>query len=276
MYKFDEEAHRHLLDGKPVFGTTTLIKAMFPPQLTAWASGVSLKLFGWLHPTYNSKQARLTTIEYFRQMIEKLSDEEYDDLLQRAYKETEKIMKDAGAYGSDAHGAIETAVLTAIRDNGGLLQTTSYDHPAVERFARWGRGKKFLLSEVNTYSRELRLGGVVDLVYEEDGAKYIGDIKTSRDIYPEHFIQMGLYDVQQRESGFVTSEGSFVHEPILDIQGYTVINIPRADEGEMRFKTYRNVESLRKFGRVLVESYLLKLELNTICKPPPKKRKKQL
>ena len=53
-YKFNEQDHIHTLDGKPLKGTTTVIKEVLPPPLAYYGSGMACKEMGW----YDRKQGR--------------------------------------------------------------------------------------------------------------------------------------------------------------------------------------------------------------------------
>ena len=52
--------------------------------------------------------------------------------------------------------------------------------------------------------------GTTDLVLEIKGKKYIGDVKTSSAIYPEHFYQMAGYRAMLEEMGETGFDGSVV------------------------------------------------------------------
>lgn len=272
-YQYTEDGHRHelvlTLEGgaekaSPLMGTTTIIHEVLPPNLAWWASGMALKQFGWTNPKQVKRFDGIKEAIEAQKKIKKMPGIEYYDYLQKCYRAHDEFKKDAGEYGTEAHAAIETAVKEAIEKSGGYLDPHPYEHEAVERFAQWGRGKMFIHSEVHVYSEELWIGGIVDLVYMEGDDVFLGDVKTSKSMYPSHFIQMGLYDVQQLENGFVDAKGTKVGEP-KDIKGYTVINIPR-DQEHVDFKTFAGTERLRAFGPNLVKSYKVLEDLKEILK----------
>lgn len=264
-YTFSEAKHVHSLEDKPLMGTTTLIHEVLPPQLTWWAAGMALKGLGWENKKYVKTEDRIHTIEAWMEENRELFNDpiKWDEHLQLCYRAHDDNKKEAGEWGSVAHNDIEVAVKEAITNNLGYLRDEEYSNEAVERFATWGRGKQFIHSEVNVYSEVMWLGGIVDLIYQEGNETYIGDIKTSKGIYPSHFIQEGLYDLQQSENGFFDSEGNKVGEP-LKIDGYTVINIPRIN-AELNVKTFRDTEGLKALGRNLVDTYRTLQTLKDIC-----------
>lgn len=264
-YTFNEVKHIHQLGDKPLMGTTTLIHEVLPPNLTWWAAGMALKGMGWENKKLVKTEDRIATVTaWLETNRDKFTDPVlWEEHLQLCYKAHDENKKEAGAGGTEIHEAIEVAINEAITNNKGLLYESAYDNEAVERFAQWGRGKRFIYSEVNVYSEALWLGGVIDIVYEEEGLYYIGDIKTSKAIYPSQFIQEGLYDLQQSENGFFTAEGKKVGEPIT-ISGYTIINIPRIN-ADLNVKTYRDTEAMKNLGTNLVETYKTLQILKNIC-----------
>ena len=52
-YRFEKEQHIHLLDERPLIGTTTALSVLNKP-LTWWASGLAVEALGW----YNTKQKK--------------------------------------------------------------------------------------------------------------------------------------------------------------------------------------------------------------------------
>ena len=260
-FKFDNKKHAYTLDSKPMIGTTTLIKELMPAPLAWWASGMALEQMGWTNPKYIKREEGIKIAGKARKNFF-ISNSDYYDWLQECYRNHDEFKKEAGEWGSLQHEKIEEAVKEAIK-NGGYLKPEAYEDEAVERFASWGRGKKFIYSEVNVWSELLWLGGQADLIYQEDDKYYIADVKTSKSIYASQFIQIGLYDCQQSENGFYTAEGEKVGEP-LKIEGYTVVNIPKL--GGLRVETYRGTKQLREFGVTLVSSYRTLKELETLIK----------
>lgn len=111
----------------------------------------------------------------------------------------------------------------------------------VEKFIEWATEENitFLLSEQKLYSEKHWFAGTVDLVFEKDGKKFIGDIKTAKDIYPTNYVQMGGYDICLEELG-----------KLKDCAGYCVINLPkqfkRNGEAKIKVKYLYNPEDHKK------------------------------
>lgn len=240
-YQFNHDQHIHTLDEKPLMGTTTLIKEILPPPLQWWASGKALEMLGWA----KDKSEGLEKSAEFLNSAEPImaTPESWYSFLQECYKNHSVFTKQRAVEGTDTHAEIENAIKT-----GTLDQTPLKD---------WAKGKEFIHSEVHVFSEEHWLGGVVDMVYKENGEYFIGDLKTSKDIYPSAFIQLGLYDLQQSENGFYNANGEKVGEP-LDIKGYTVIL------GNGKSRTYYG--DLKEFSKSLANLYKTLQNIKTICK----------
>jgi hypothetical protein len=257
-FSFDSTKHAYTLDGKPLVGTTTLIGEMFPPPLTWWASGMALEKMGWLNPKNHSAEEVLESAWTGWTKIREMPSGEFADFLQECYRNHNTFKERAGAHGTDIHALIEDWINLCISDSEGTPDSPFPEE--IKLFAEWAKVSvgKFLYSEALVYSEILWLAGTLDFIYEKDGKTYLGDIKTSKSIYPSHFIQMGLYDCQQGENGFYTAKGEKIGESV-NLEAYTIVNLPK--EGGIKTKTLYDVEGLREFGSGLVQTHKIKRQL---------------
>ena len=247
-YFFDATNHTHKFNDKPLKGTTTVIKEVLPPPLAWYGSGQAVKFLGWYdrnksRANYLPDEEGLPMLEESFAEIKKMTPQQFLTLLDKAYKAHNEYKKQRGEEGTNVHDDIEKLVKWAIEKNEGIIPQKDYDIRHIAEFAKWAEGKKFIQSEVHVYSEKLWLGGIVDLVFEENGDLYLGDIKTSKSFYESQFIQMGLYDVQQMENGFFNPEGVKVGEPIK-AKGYEVVRL----NGKTASKRYYGVERMREFA----------------------------
>src|SRR3990167_4739511 len=270
MYQFNKLKHQNIFEGKPLYGTTTLIKEMMPPPLHWWASGKALELLGWTNPNFQNDNyiPKGDGIKLAAQKLEEvktLTAGNYYDLLQQCYRNHDEFKTDAGKYGTEKHDLIQQAVDFAIKNDSGFLDDAPYEDEAVERFAQWGRMKKFIYSEVHVFSVDFWIGGVIDNIYEENEKYYIGDVKTAKSgIKPSNFFQLGLYDLQQSENGFYTADGIKLGQS-LPIAGYTIIPIPKENKKNYQPKTFTDTLALKEFGILLANGYKLKNKLENFC-----------
>lgn len=203
-YFFDKEKHYHYLDGKKLSGCTTILGVINKPFLIPWAVGEAI--------TYIKEHAVLEQIgaDPFQYIVAQHILEE------AAVAHTKKKDKAAEA-GTDVHAQIETLVKNAIANSDGYIEPTTIDaNKQVQDFITWATtiGVKFLLSEKNVFSRELWIGGIVDIVCEINGKVYLLDIKTSKYIYPSYWFQTSAYQKCLQEMGMFP-----------DIVGHIIIKI---------------------------------------------------
>lgn len=211
-YTFDEVNHIHKLGEKPLMGVTTVLSVISKPALIQWSANMAV---GYIEDKILSVEAgTLLNPECLPQWLKEA-------------KTAHKIKKEtAGDWGTCVHLAIEEWIKEK--------KLPELDFEGLKGFLKfmfWAEkeGVKFLESEKHVYSKELWIGGIVDLVIEIKGKKYIADIKTSSGIYNEAFFQMGAYNLCLEEMG--------EHK---DVAGYIVINLKK--DGTMDLKMATDME----------------------------------
>jgi hypothetical protein len=204
-FHFDEEEHLYLLDGKPLTGVTTILRVLAKPALIQWSADEACKYV----------QTNLTNIE------------QLDTVLKEARLAHRKKKEKAGDIGTEAHKLIENWIKG---ERPLVLDKKTQVGKMVHNFVDWAIENKveFIESEKRLYSQKHWYAGTVDLVFEMDGKRYIGDIKTSSGIYQEAFYQMGGYEIALDEMGFGK------------VDGYLVINLKK--DGTMDLKVSDNRE----------------------------------
>lgn len=213
-YEFDKENHVHKLDGKRLHGVTTVLSVISKPALIQWSANMA--------------------IEYVRNKSEEVTPDLFyvtAGTLTEAKTAHRKKRDKAGDWGTKVHEAVEVWVKTGKR----IPLTDKIQNKVIDKFINWAEENnvEFLESEKNVWSKEMWIGGIVDLVFIMDGKKYIADIKTSSGIYNEAFFQMGAYHMCLEEMG-----------AIEDVAGYIVINLKK--DGVMDMKLADNMEINRQ------------------------------
>ena len=220
-YTFDSERHIHLLDGKPLIGTTTALDVLGKP-LTWWASGMCAAEFGWKNSKLVKSDERLMSAKEHLEYIKTMNPGSYLELLDKAYKAHNTKKEKSADEGIDLHSAVEEYIKGEMTGQGVLIPD-----PRLETFRKWCEVnvKQFLFSEVNCYSERLWCGGIVDFGYiSKDGKFILGDVKSSKDAYFSHFVQMGGYDIQLSENGGFTASGDKVFTCPKEIAGHGVFH----------------------------------------------------
>lgn len=208
----------HTLDGKPLHGVTTVLSVISKPALIQWAAGMASQYI-------EDEVAKIARENDGLGYLKELGDK-WATILKEARVAHRKKKEAGGDWGKAVHDAIEQWIKTKTEPQ---LEGTQLQ--AFENFKKWAEDNKveFLESEKHLHSKELWIGGIVDLVFRMDGKKYIGDIKTSSAIYNEAFFQMGAYNLCLEEMG--------EHK---DVEGYIVINLKK--DGKMDLKLAQNME----------------------------------
>ena len=225
-YRFDSENHIHLLDERPLMGTTTILKEVYPPFLSWWASRLALEPLGRLHHEDENKnpvslEIRVQEAAKFLKELCELNAEEYLDLLDNAYRAHDKKKKAEGKKGIEAHDEVEDYIKRCIAENGGKPLAGD---GGVKQFSEWAFEdvKKFVFSEACVYSEKLWVGGIADYGFIDKRDRFIiGDRKTAKAIYNTSFYQTAGYGIQLWENGAFTEEGEKILEP-LQAAGYCI------------------------------------------------------
>lgn len=205
-YSFDKENHVHLLDGKPLVGTTTALKILNKPGLVWWAAGQACETLGWKNPKKFSEADILTSAGAHLEKICLLTEEEYAKLLNKAYRAHNTFKEKAADKGTDLHKHCETFIKRRLAGDQNLDGLPAEVLP----FVAWSENnvKHFLFSEIHCYSERLWVGGIVDFAYEDMHERWIlADIKSSKEAYFAHMVQMGGYDFQLLENGGMDMHG---------------------------------------------------------------------
>lgn len=230
-YSFNEVEHIHLLDGQPLFGTTTVLSVIAKP-LTWWASGLAVKeLSGIDDPSIftriKNRKATQDEITQAKLNVARWLDEhkntsvnDYFNLLDKAYRaHSVKLDTDAKA-GIDLHAELERFVKNEMV---GIKETYN---PQIAPFVNWAQAnvKKFLWSEGYCYSEKYWIGGISDVGIEfHDGSLGICDFKSSKAAYPSHFFQIGSYDICITENGALDMRGNLLYKPDKPFTHYIVV-----------------------------------------------------
>jgi hypothetical protein len=222
-YTFDEKKHMHTLDGKPLMGVTTVLGVINKPMLIQWSANMAVD-FIESHKTdaHFNMSTGIGSISF---------DMGFDELLKEARVAHRKKKEAAGDLGTELHAKIELVILRAIQENNGFI-TEEMQVDGTHLFVAWAitNNVKFLASEKNIYSEEWWVGGITDIICEIDGKRFIGDVKTSSGIYPEHYIQASAYSKMAVEMGLYEKfdgvviinckkDGGFDVQYNLDIEG---------------------------------------------------------
>lgn len=238
-YSFDELDHTHLLDGRPLYGTTTVLSVLAKP-LTWWASGLAVKeLSGIQDPSVLTriKNKKATKDEIHNVQVDVLRWlHEHEDifgditsvqsvdawiaLCDKAYRAHSVRLVDTAQAGIDLHFELERFIKNEM---AGIKDT--YD-PKIAPFVNWTieNVDHFLWSEGYCYSEKHMVGGISDVgVCLMDTRIGIMDFKSSKSAYPSYFFQDAGYDICISENGILDRNGNPMYKPDAPFDFYAVI-----------------------------------------------------
>lgn len=217
LFTFEPEKHVYKYDGKKMTGCTTILGVLAKPQLVPWAARMAC--------------------DYIRDNAMVLSES-----VEQTYLATEAILKEAqvahakkrddgATKGTDTHAQVEDFVKECIADNNGypIVDRTLTASAILTQFIHWAHDNeiRFIASEAQFYSKSLWVAGTADLIFEKEGKRYLGDIKTYKKIWDRTpFYQCAGYALMAQEMG----------EPAFD--GYCIINLPK----ERNFKESEDIK----------------------------------
>lgn len=234
-FEFVEDGHAYYLDGVRLTGVTTILGVKAKPMLIGWAARM----------TRDYVLEKMNNIE--ESNISMLSFEEIKTWLEEGAVAHTKKKEDAGDKGKQVHAIIEKIIKYAIENTNGIINTNDIlpadlSHAQIRHFVSWSieNNVKFLASEEKVFSRELFVGGTIDFICEIDGEPWIGDIKTSKAIYPEHFFQTAGYQ-KLMEDMAETDNGMR-----LNIKGHVILNCRKDDTFEEK-RSISNEDNRKAF-----------------------------
>jgi hypothetical protein len=171
-FAFDADTHSYYFDGKPMTGCTTILGVLAKPALIQWAANEAVKFIRDNAPHVDSIGERETSYEVS------------PELLDEARTAHARKRDDAAEKGTDLHALVEEYVRQCIERRDGKPDLVPL-YESIQPFIKWAvdNNIRFIASEKQLYSKELWVAGTCDLVFEKDGKRYVGDIKTYAKIW---------------------------------------------------------------------------------------------
>lgn len=150
-------------------------------------------------------------------------------------KAHQKELAKGAEIGTQAHKLIEWTMRTALGAEAGPKPVVS--EKALWAFLCWEEWAKRvelkpLLIERTVYSKTHRFAGTLDILARVNGVVTLVDLKTSKGIYPEMFLQVAAYMKAMEEMGYALPASSLiVRLPKLETDAeFEVVETPPADD----------------------------------------------
>lgn len=238
-FRFDEEAHAYFLNDKPLMGITTVLGVIAKNNLIQWAANEAVKYMGDLEHRHTNSMKEFVDIwgapcppDYMPELTIFRS-KDFTKGLEEARYAHRKKKEAAGESGTDLHALAEGYVRLSIQENESRPMDVC---PAgLEQFRDWAKQENvtFLASEKRMYSKAWWVAGTCDLIFEKEGKKYIGDIKTYAKIWDRvPFFQCAGYANLYEE---MHADEPQTKEDNHNIAGYCVIRISKDNTFETKW-----------------------------------------
>lgn len=202
--EFDEINHVYKLDGKLITGVTTILSVIAKPALIQWSANRAVEHIGeWFNTnaltTYNNKGEEKPFVEIHK--------EDFLNELKEAKYAHRKTKESAGDFGTRFHSLIEDYIRISFKTP--LYKPTETVIKKVDKdlqkpfreFINWTIENKvrFFKTEERVFSEHYWYAGTYDFICEMGGRILIGDLKTSKGIWPEYYYQLAAYENAVKE-----------------------------------------------------------------------------
>lgn len=214
-YEFNEKEHVHLLNGKPLTGTSS-VEAVMSKPLTWWASGKAVEMLGWVSENIREngrivgkvpEKDRLKAAAKVLKKVKKDTVKKYLVRLDEAYRAHHTDSATTKKDGTNLHEELETFVKSRM----GLIKKFPAPSERIMPFVKWAdeNVEKFLWSEAHCFHEDLWVGGVIDAgALLKTGQTAVIDFKRAKEAYVEHFIQASGYALQIERNGIWDKTGT--------------------------------------------------------------------
>jgi hypothetical protein len=194
------------------WSVTTIISGGLPkPALINWAKKFTAEF-------------AVSNFEALTALVESDPDGAVDWLKGAAYRERDR-KADLGTY---LHAAMEAHSL-----GKPFPEWPAQVRPRMEAFLRFceQHDPKYIATEASVYNRTQRYAGTLDAIVELGGRRYVLDMKSSKDIYPDVALQLAAY----RHAEFIgLPDGS--EAPMHDTDGAVALHLADGEDGAGEWK----------------------------------------
>lgn len=188
ILEFDSQKHAYSVNGKPVYGTTSITGVLNKPALMYWAVNQAIDFI----------QANL------KPGIA-LDEVQIKGLLEEAKKAHTNSKNRAADVGTLIHEFISNYIKALVEKKTPPKRPVNKEMKnAIDGFFKWVKENKVAVikSEERVYHSKYRYAGTLDLECMVNGKRTIVDIKTGNALYPEAFLQAAAYlKAREQETG---------------------------------------------------------------------------
>lgn len=206
---FNSFKHEYSVDGKKIYGVTSVLQTIAKPALLFWAANMAS--------------------DSFRSQVQpgRAYDEiEIETIWKAAKRAHTQKKEEAGSIGVLVHNWVDTYS----KGENPPMPINEKAQGAIQRFLAWviENDVKFLSNEQPCYSKKYGYAGTIDGICLIDKKLYIFDLKTSSGIWDEYLLQVAAYKQARQEE-----------YPEEKYDGDCIILRVGKDEGEVEFMPFK-------------------------------------
>lgn len=148
-------------------------------------------------------------------------------------KAHQRALEQGGDLGSEIHKIVEWTIRTAIGAEAGPRPVVQ---PAallgLAAFESWAASVRLkpLLTERTVFSLTHGYAGTMDLLARVEGVVTVCELKSSKAVYPENFLQACAYRVAMEEMGYAPQASLIIRLPKTATDAFEVRPVPPAAE----------------------------------------------
>lgn len=197
VIEFTDYPRGYTINGEPAVSVTTVLRILDKPALAWWNMKVGIegfcelsKRYGWTEDGYPE-----------------FTSDDIIGWLKREKLTPYYVSRAAADRGKYVHQALEQLAETGQVPDPRTFPPEGRGY--VQGLAGWWNehGQEFQASEVLVASAKYGFAGTFDLLCTlKDGRRARVDLKTSRNLYPEHHLQLEAYELAAVESGYRLSD----------------------------------------------------------------------
>lgn len=229
---FDSLRHRYTVNGELVPSVTAILSVISKPALIYWASNMA--------------------VDYIAEQIkpgQSYDELELEDIWTNSRKAHTQKKKKAGDIGSFVHKYVENYIHNrqpSMPINEGIRLSSM-------KFLEWEAKNqvKFLCSEQPIYSKKYNYAGTLDFICKIGGKLYLGDLKTSGNIYSEYKMQTAAYLAARTEEF-----------PEEKYNGILIVRIGK--EGDFEFFIEEDMEKIKSWQQGFFSAVQLKKVMDSL------------
>jgi len=215
--------YKHPLTGRVVPGVTTVLKKLDKPGILQWAvDNTSAYAVANIDALLNRTEEQGYGFLRWYWKRDPLASDDQDI---RNY--SNGVLNDAASLGTLMHDWI-----AAEHDDLPYPDVTFAPEYFWEMVAQWDKWKsehqvKPLLTETTLWSEEYGYAGTADGLWEVDGVNMLIDVKTSRNVWDEHFMQLAALGAC--DTMLIESDKGWVESGIPGFSQYALLHIRPTD-----------------------------------------------